>query len=75
MQASPPDIVRDFDFHPGEPFVRVFTLPLYGVLRLDGDAFVSESRISDVVLRHYAFASEWFKVNVTFDPAGIALME
>ena len=42
---------------------------------MDDVAFISESRIGDVVLRHYAFVGEWFKVNVTFDPAGIALME
>lgn len=70
MEATTDDIVRGFDFHPGEPFVRVFHVPCSGVLRLDDEAFVSESRIGDVVLRHYAFTNEWFMVNVTFDPAG-----
>jgi hypothetical protein len=70
VTASPADVVHDFDFHPNEPFVRVFTVPRSSVLRLDDAAFVSESRIGDVVLRHYAFGHEWFKVNVTFDPEG-----
>lgn len=70
MEATTNDIVRDFDFHPGEPFVRVFSVPRSGVLRLDDDAFVSETRIGGTVLRHYAFGHDWFKVNVTFDPEG-----
>lgn len=70
MEATTNDIVRDFDFHPAEPFVRVFFVPRSGVLRLDDDAFVSENRIGEMVLRHYAFANEWFKINVTFDPGG-----
>lgn len=48
----------------------MFTVPRSGVLRLDAGTFVSETRIGDVVLRHYAFARGWFKVNVTFDPGG-----
>lgn len=70
MPVPSNDLIRDFDYHPGEPSVRVFSVPRSGVLRLDDLAFVSETRIGDAVLRHYAFASEWFKVNVTFDPAG-----
>lgn len=64
------DVIRDFDFHPDEPFVRVFSVPRSNVLRLDDHTFVSETRIGDIVLRHYAFANEWFKVNVTSDRAG-----
>lgn len=70
MTAPTNGAVRDFDFHPGEPFVRVFDVPCSGVLRLDDDAFVAESRHGDLVLRHYAFTSEWFKVNVTLDRRG-----
>jgi len=36
--------VRDFDFHPGEDAVRVFTSGPGGVLRLSGDAYVSAAR-------------------------------
>lgn len=67
---SPVDQVSDFDFHPDEPYVREFRLPPHNVLRLDGSAFVCESESEGVVLRHYAFADEWFKVNLTLDRAG-----
>jgi len=70
VTASPADVVRDCDFHLGEPFVRVFSIPRSGVLRLDDRAFVSETRIGETVLRHYAFASEWFKINVALDSEG-----
>jgi hypothetical protein len=59
--------VCDFDFHPDEPDVRLFTMPRRGVLRLDERVFVAEVRYGDVVLRHYAFADRWFKINVTTD--------
>jgi len=36
--------VRDFDFHPDEDAVRVFTSGPGGVLRLSGDAYVSAAR-------------------------------
>jgi hypothetical protein len=62
--------VRDFDFHPDEDAVRVFTSGPEGVLRLSGDAYVSAARYGDVVLWHYAFAGHWFKVNLTTDLAG-----
>ena len=62
--------VRDFDFHPGEDAVRVFTSGPDGVLRFSGDAYVSAARYGDVVLWHYAFARHWFKVNLTTDLAG-----
>lgn len=68
--AAVDNVVRDFDFHPDEPFVRVFSVPRSNVLRLDDHAFVSETRIGDIVLRHYAFPNEWFKVNITSDRAG-----
>lgn len=71
---SPVDLVSDFDFHPDEPDVREFRVPRRDVLRMDGSVFVCESESEDVVLRHYAFLDEWFKVNVTFDRAG-ALVE
>ncbi len=70
MTASPAEVVRDFYFHPGEPFARRFPLSRPSVLRLDDDAFVAETGHGDLVLRHYAFASEWFKVNVTLDRQG-----
>ncbi len=64
------EVIRDFDFHPNEPHIRVFSCPRSSVLRWDDLCFVSESRIDDVVLRHYAFRDEWFKVNVTTDRNG-----
>ena len=60
----------DFDFHPDENTVRVFTTPDSGVLRLDDDVAVTEALYEGVVLRHYAFADQWFKVNVTTDLGG-----
>jgi predicted RNA-binding protein associated with RNAse of E/G family len=39
-------------------------------LRLDEEAFVSEAESDGIVLRHYAFRDEWFKINVTVDRAG-----
>jgi len=62
--------VRDFDFHPDEDAVRVFTSGPDGVLRLSGDAYDSAARYGDVVLWHYAFARHWFKVNLTTGLAG-----
>jgi hypothetical protein len=59
-------LVSDFDFHPDEPYVRQLRVPRADVLRMDGSVFVCESVVDDVVLRHYAFDDEWFKVNVTF---------
>jgi hypothetical protein len=62
--------VRDFDFHPDEPDVRVFTTEPGGVLRIGDDAYVSAGRYGDVILWHYAFARHWFKVNLTTDLDG-----
>lgn len=64
------DVIRDFDFHPGEPHVRVFSGSRSGVLRWVERAVVLEALYGDVVLRHYAFGDEWFKINVTVDRAG-----
>ena len=45
-------------------------MPPPGVLRLDDGAAISEAVHDGVVLRHYAFADHWFKVNVTTDLSG-----
>ena len=66
--ASEP--VRDFDYHPDEDHVRVFTAGPGGVLRFSGDLYVCAERHGDVVLWHYAFARHWFKINLTTDLAG-----
>ncbi len=70
--------MRDYDYHPSEPDIRVFSVPAQGVLVRSDDAYVGQTRESDptdpaappLVLRHYAFADEWFKINVTFNLAG-----
>ena len=62
--------VRDFDYHPDEDHVRVFTAEPGGVLRFSGDVYVCAARYGDVVLWRYAFARHWFKVNLTTDLAG-----
>ena len=67
MSSGP---VRDFDFHPDEDEVRVFTVGPGGVLRLDDEACVYAVRYGDTVLWHYAFARHWFKVNLTTDLNG-----
>jgi hypothetical protein len=64
------ETIRDVDLHPDEAGVRVFTIPRSGLLRADPDALIYEVRYGDVVLRHYAFADQWFKVNVTTDLSG-----
>jgi hypothetical protein len=69
-QPSEPGMVSDFDFHPSEPHVRKFQVPRCDVLRLDSEVYVSEAGLGDIVLRHYAFRNEWFKVNVTLDTTG-----
>jgi hypothetical protein len=40
------------------------------VLRFSGDVYVSAGRYGDVVLRHYAFARHWFKINLTTGLSG-----
>lgn len=67
---SAADLFNDFDFHPDEPYVRQFQLTPHAILRLDDDAFVSETTSNGIILRHYAFADEWFKINVTIDHTG-----
>ena len=62
--------IRDYDFHPDERDVRLFTMPRRGVLRMNERALVAEARYGDVVMRHYAFADRWFKINVTTDLEG-----
>ncbi|WP_433055471.1 DUF402 domain-containing protein [Dactylosporangium sp. CS-033363] len=62
--------MSDFDYHPDEPYVRQFRVPRNDVRRLDDTAFVYDVRFGDVVLRHFAFRDEWFKVNVTLDQEG-----
>jgi hypothetical protein len=64
------DVIRDCDFHPGEPHVRVFSFDRSSIVRWDDLCFVSDSLFGDAVLRHYAFRDEWFKVNVTTDRNG-----
>jgi hypothetical protein len=61
---------RDFDFHPDEDGVRVFSAQPGGVLRLSDDFYVSAERHGDVLLWHYAFARHWFKINLTTDVHG-----
>jgi len=63
-------VLLDHDLHPDEEAVRVFRTPLPGVLRLDDEVAVTEVAYDDVVLRHYAFAKHWFKINVTTDRQG-----
>jgi hypothetical protein len=63
-------VLADHDFHPDEPTVRIFCTPSRGVLRLDDSVAVSEAVYDGTVLRHYAFAGHWFKVNVTTDLSG-----
>jgi hypothetical protein len=62
--------VKDFDFHPDEDQVRVFTADPGGVLRFSSEVYVSAARYGDVVLWHYTFAQHWFKINLTTDLAG-----
>jgi hypothetical protein len=62
--------LRDHDFHPDEPDVRIFDVPPSGVLRRDDHAIVTATRCGDLVLRHYAFADRWYKINVTTTLSG-----
>ncbi len=63
-------MLADHDFHPDEPTVRIFRTSSPGVLRLDDSVAISEAVYGGVVLRHYAFADHWFKINVTTDLSG-----
>lgn len=70
--------MRDFDYHPDEPDVRVFGVPESGVLVRTEEMYLGQTRepvvgeptAAHLVLRHYAFADEWFKLNATFDVDG-----
>ena len=50
--------------------MRIFRTPSPGVLRLDHDVAISEAVYEGIVLRHYAFAGHWFKINVTTSLSG-----
>jgi len=50
--------------------VRIFRTPSPGVLRLDDSVAISQMVYDRVVLRHYAFAGHWFKINITTDLDG-----
>jgi hypothetical protein len=63
-------VLADHDFHPDEPTVRIFRTSSPGVLCLDDSVAISEAAYGEVVLRHYAFADRWFKINVTTDLSG-----
>jgi len=63
-------VLLDYDFHPDEDSTRVFRTPQPGILRLDEELAVTEVAYDNVVLRHYAFAKHWFKINVTTDTYG-----
>ncbi|MFI8525293.1 DUF402 domain-containing protein [Promicromonospora sukumoe] len=70
--------VRDLDFHPDENDVRCYRVPDAGVLVNDSSSYVRQSlepaTFGDtdemLVLRHFAFADEWFKINATYDLSG-----
>lgn len=64
------DLVSDFDYHPYEPHVRRFQVPRDNVLRFDAEVYVCDALFDDVILRHFAFRDEWFKINVTLDEVG-----
>lgn len=70
--------MRDYDYHPNEPDVRVFGVPETGVLVRTDEMFLGQTHqpvsldwgTPSLVLRHYAFAREWFKLNATFSCEG-----
>lgn len=70
--------MRDYDYHPNELDVRVFGVPEAGVLVRTDEMFLGQTRepassewgTPSLVLRHYAFAGEWFKLNATLDDDG-----
>lgn len=70
--------VRDLDFHPDEKAVRCYRVPDAGVLVNDSSSYVRQSlepvtfgdTDEKLVLRHFAFADEWFKINATYDLSG-----
>lgn len=74
--------MRDYDYHPDEADVRVFGVPESGVLVRTEAMYLGQTRepvssewsTPPLVLRHFAFADEWFKLNATFTLDG-ELME
>ncbi len=50
--------------------MRIFRTPPRGVLRLDDDVAISETDYGGIVLRRYAFAGHWFKINLTTGLSG-----
>ncbi len=67
--GSTGDVLLDYDYHPPDR-LQLFTIERNGVLRADDEVLVTEALHGDVVLRHYAFADRWFKVNCTTDVSG-----
>ena len=66
--------ICDYDFHPPGD-LRLFRQDASGVLRLDDEAVAYQAAYGDVVLRHYAFRDQWFKVNYTVARDGSAVEE
>ena len=62
-------MLLDYDYHPPDR-LQVFTIERDGVLRADDEVLVTEALHGETVLRHYAFADRWFKVNCTTDVLG-----
>jgi predicted RNA-binding protein associated with RNAse of E/G family len=69
MLAMSAELFHDYDYHPYESDVRVFTITPAGVLRAD-DILVYRVMYERVVLLHYAFRDRWYKINVTTDLDG-----
>ena len=67
--SSTGEVLLDYDYHPPDR-LQLFTIERDGVLRSDDEVLVTEALHGDVVLRHYAFADRWFKVNCTTDVLG-----
>ena len=61
--------VLDYDFHPPDD-LRLFTFQCASVLHFDESTLLGQVDYGGTVLRHYAFADRWFKINVTTDLAG-----
>ena len=69
LETSSTDVLLDYDYHPPDR-LQLFTIEPDGILRADDDMFVTEALHGETVLRHYAFADRWFKVNCTTDVLG-----
>jgi hypothetical protein len=69
--SHPAPVLFDHDYHPDETTVRVFSIDDGGVLYFSDEMVVYEVHDRNgIVLRHYAFADRWYKINVTTDLAG-----